>query len=62
MTELAYTWRISAASLSHIIPETCEAIVSVLKPLYMKTPTTEMEWLGIAREMERHWNFPNAIG
>jgi hypothetical protein len=62
MTQLHYEWCISVASLSAIVPETCQAIYDQLKNDVLITPTTRREWESIAQEMENVWNFPNAIG
>ena len=62
MTQLHYDWCVSVASLSSIIPETCEAIYNELKSDYLKTPSTQDEWQTIAQQMEDVWNFPNALG
>ncbi|XP_067946400.1 putative nuclease HARBI1 [Watersipora subatra] len=62
MTQLHYDWCISVASLSAIIPETCHAIYTSLCADYLRTPTTEQEWIEISRQLEDNWNFPNALG
>jgi hypothetical protein len=59
-TDLFYTWKISTAALSHIIPETCDAIYSALHSDYFRTPCTETEWAEISREWDKKWQFPNA--
>ena len=28
----------------------------------MKVPSNEMEWVGVSRDFERIYNFPNCIG
>nr|AAI24960.1 LOC100158389 protein [Xenopus laevis] len=53
---------ISAQSLGHIIPETCNAIFEALKTAYLKFPSTEAEWKATARHFEEFWNFPNCGG
>ncbi|XP_068907626.1 putative nuclease HARBI1 [Tenebrio molitor] len=59
---LSYYFRISVPSLSLLIPETTEAIYNTLKKEYLKTPTTEQEWLVIAKRFWTQWNFPNCLG
>ena len=61
-TDLYYNFRISVSSLTTIIPETCEAIYTVLKDSYIKTPTTQDKWLSIASRIYSKWQFPNCIG
>ena len=62
MTSLHYDWCVSVASISNIIPETCQAIYDSLKQELLSTPTTVDEWLEISNTLEQNWNFPNAIG
>jgi len=42
--------------------ETCEAIFKMLRPIYMKVPSTQEEWKVIADEFLMKWNYPNCIG
>ena len=62
MTSLHYEWCISVASLSLMIPETCDAIYTSLKGQYLTTPRTAEQWTNISQQLEEHWNFPNALG
>ena len=32
------------------------------KEEYVKAPSNEAEWVGISRDLEQLWNFPNCIG
>ncbi|XP_045494191.1 uncharacterized protein LOC123693234 [Colias croceus] len=52
---------ISPQLLSEIIPETCEAIIRVLKD-YLKVPETENDWLQIAKDFEIKWQFNHCLG
>ncbi|KAL4720393.1 hypothetical protein ACJJTC_002055 [Scirpophaga incertulas] len=52
---------ISPQLLSEIIPETCEAIIRVLND-YLKVPETENDWLQIAKDFERKWQFNHCLG
>lgn len=58
----SFSFRMGRATVSKIIKETCEAIWAVLKIEYLKTPATQSDWLHIANEFEKEWNFPNCIG
>ena len=59
---LQYSFLIASNTLSLVIPEVCDAIISVLGPIYMKTPTTAEEWHWIADAFESSWQFPNCLG
>ena len=59
---LEFQYRISRSILSIIIPSVCQAIYQVLSKDYLKCPSTEEEWLTIARQFEERWNLPNCIG
>ncbi|XP_035206311.1 uncharacterized protein LOC118181308 [Stegodyphus dumicola] len=61
-TDLAYTFRVSKSSVSHIIRETCDVIWQVLQPLVMAIPASSDEWAVIAEGFEYKWNFPNCVG
>ncbi|KAK2722668.1 hypothetical protein QYM36_003001 [Artemia franciscana] len=61
MFSLSIAFRVSRAALSGIIMETCQALWTVLQPLYMKPPTEEDLKL-VSREFNDLWQFPNCIG
>ncbi|KAG8230437.1 hypothetical protein J437_LFUL015459 [Ladona fulva] len=48
-TSLMYTFRISKQSISEIVPEVCEAIITSLKQ-YVKMPKTSYQWKKIAHK------------
>ncbi|XP_061717342.1 putative nuclease HARBI1 [Cydia pomonella] len=60
--DLKFSTIISPQSLSSIIPETCEAIYSVLHKDYLKFPRSQEEWKRIAALFEQRWNFPHLLG
>lgn len=59
---LQYQFRIAANTISGVVSETCDAIITILGPIYLKTPTTAEEWSKIADNFEQSWQFPNCIG
>ncbi|XP_065583929.1 uncharacterized protein LOC136042942 isoform X2 [Artemia franciscana] len=61
MFSFPIAFRVSRAALSGIIMETCQALWTVLQPLYMKPPTEEDLKL-VSREFNDLWQFPNCIG
>lgn len=59
---LAFQFRISHSLITHIIPEVCSAIYSVLKDTHLKLPSTSEEWKQVASDFYNSWNFPMCIG
>ena len=49
---LSFQFRISDRAISYIVKEICNAIMKYLVPLYLKVPSTEEEWLSIAKKFE----------
>ena len=49
---LKYSFRISPTLISSIITECCEGLYDTLRSEYLKTPTTEDEWLAIAKALK----------
>ena len=45
-----------------ILKETCEAIWTALKQEHVRVPSCEAEWVGISKQFEQIWKFPNCIG
>ncbi|XP_050295245.1 uncharacterized protein LOC126735303 [Anthonomus grandis grandis] len=60
--DLKFSTCISKSALSKIIPETCDAIYTVLKQEYLKFPKTTAEWKNIALDFQEKWNFPHCLG
>lgn len=58
---MSYIFKRGETSIGKIIDETCYAVWEVLRPLYMKKPTTN-EWLNISAEFLEIWNLPNCLG
>lgn len=56
------TFRIGQSTISGIIKEVCEAIITVLKDEYLKCPSSEMEWQVVAQKFGELWHFENCIG
>ncbi|XP_063802127.1 uncharacterized protein LOC134969857 [Pseudophryne corroboree] len=62
LQDLKFGSLISPQALGLIIPETCKAIYTALKPRCFKFPSSGEEWKSIAEEFESRWNFPNCGG
>ena len=59
---LHFQFRMGKSTISYIVREVCRAIYLVLGARYMSAPTSCPEWLQIAEDFERMWQFPNCIG
>ena len=60
---ISLSYRISKTSVSRIIKETTDALWKVLSEReFIKAPSSEEEWVEIADQFERKWNFGNCIG
>ena len=59
---LSLVYRIEKATMSKILAETSDAIFTVLKDPFLKTPNSKEKWLTIAKCFEETWNFPHCIG
>ncbi|XP_035993648.1 protein ANTAGONIST OF LIKE HETEROCHROMATIN PROTEIN 1 [Fundulus heteroclitus] len=59
---LGFQYRIGSTTLSRIVMETCTALTTVLRDVYLKTPSTDSEWTAIARDFEDKWQFPHCLG
>uniref|UniRef100_A0A182PX58 DDE Tnp4 domain-containing protein n=1 Tax=Anopheles epiroticus TaxID=199890 RepID=A0A182PX58_9DIPT len=60
-SDLKFRTAISQPSLTHIIPETCRAIIKVLKN-FIKLPRNTHEWKNAATTFNQKWQFPNCVG
>lgn len=60
--DLKFSTAISPQALGVIIPETCNAIVQMLKGRYLQFPTKPQQWKEVAKQFEDFWNFPNCGG
>ena len=45
-------FRISRSAISYIVNEVCQAIFKVLSPFHFKVPSSNEEWLDIAKQFE----------
>ena len=59
---LSFDFRVGRSTVCRIIRDTCTVLWEVLQPHYVKAPSNEEEWKGIATDFEKIWNFPNCIG
>ena len=59
---LNFQFRISLNAVSYIIKGYCNDLVDELVPVFVKTPSSEQEWLEISKTFETRWNYPHALG
>lgn len=62
LEDLKFSTAISPQALGVLIPETCHAIIQVLKGKYFRFPTSSEDWQIISSQFEEMWNFPNCGG
>ncbi|XP_068213359.1 uncharacterized protein [Palaemon carinicauda] len=60
-TSLQYLFKISKQAISETVPHVCQAIIEALQN-NIKVPTTEDNWLAIAKGFEELWNYPHLLG
>ena len=59
---LSFQFRISLNAVSYIIKGCCNALVDELLPVFVKTLSSEQEWLEISKKFETTWNYPHTLG
>ena len=59
---LAFSFRLGNATVSRLIPQVCEAIITEFGPEVMPSDRSEADWVETANEFERLWNFPHVLG
>ncbi len=59
---LSNLFRVSAPSISILIPQVCGAIWTTLAPEELKMPETPEEWEEVAKEFQNTWQYPNCLG
>ncbi|XP_067941056.1 uncharacterized protein [Watersipora subatra] len=60
-TSIAAHYRLGRLTTSQIIYDTVKALWNVLRPIYLKAPSSVEEWKMIAHGFDK-WNFPHCIG
>ncbi|XP_067948826.1 uncharacterized protein [Watersipora subatra] len=59
---IATHYALGRSTVSGIIQDTCQAIVDIMGPIYLKPPTSHVEWRNIADKFYESWDFPNCVG
>ena len=56
---LQYSFRVAHNTISGIVPDTCNAIVTAMAHEHLQLPTTEDQWIKIAKGLTEKWNLPH---
>ena len=59
---IAETARIAPNTLVQIVPSVCDALWKIIGPQVIHLPTTSEEWLDIAADFGRLWDYPKSLG
>ncbi|KAG0722847.1 Protein ANTAGONIST OF LIKE HETEROCHROMATIN PROTEIN 1 [Chionoecetes opilio] len=59
---LQYSFRVAHNTISQIVPDTCQALISVYGDQELKTPQSPAEWKEVASGFEERWNLPHCVG
>ncbi|XP_044583990.1 protein ALP1-like [Cotesia glomerata] len=62
MTSISYHYLVGVTSTANIIAETCQVIWDCLQPKVLPYPLTTRDWLKIAGDFDKNWQFPHCIG
>lgn len=54
-------FHIGRSTVYKVLNDTCRAIVKVLQPRYLPSPT-EDKWATVAKDFFEMWQFPNCLG
>jgi hypothetical protein len=61
MQSLAWEFYVGKSTASKIVYETCQALWTVLSPIYLAEPN-EDDWMTIAEGFNQRWNLANCVG
>lgn len=60
--DLSFSTRIAPNTLSQIIPETLQAIITVLEEKFISFPSKPEDWKIVSDKFQTMWQFPHCIG
>lgn len=60
--DLRCGFRVAHNTISCIVREVCQALLDIVGPEVLKTPTTADEWLQVAHNFQDRWQFPHTLG
>ena len=58
---IAFSYRLGVSTVPTIVIETCAAIWTAFRDIWMPAPTHD-DWIKIAKDFQEKWNFPNYLG
>ena len=59
---LAILFRLGQSIVRSIVFETCQAIWNAMSGEFLTVPSCQDEWIAVAADCDRLWNYPNCIG
>lgn len=62
ITSISYQYLVGVATTANIIAETCQVIWNCLVHMVLPYPLTTSDWLKVADDFDKHWQFPHCIG
>lgn len=62
ITSISDHYLVGVTTTANIISETCQVIWDCLQQKVLPFPLTTPDWLKIASDFEKNWQFPHCIG
>ena len=59
---LAFNFRLGNSTVSQLIPQVCDAIITKFGPKVMPSDRDAADWVETGKEFECLWNFPHVLG
>ncbi len=59
---LQYGFRVGYNTICLLVPHVCQAIVDNYHEEVIKTPTTPQDWMVVANQMNRRWQYHHCLG
>lgn len=60
--QLHFDFFLAEVTVRRICHTTCRAIVDILQPVYVRTPSSEEECAAVAAQFWERWQLPNCVG
>ena len=59
---LSFLFRVAPCTIGRIVLEVCNAILDILQPEFLKTPSSAPEWQEVAKGFGRRWHLRQCLG